>query len=128
MNSSKRNNIVFCILVGFFIIGVFLLTLSLRSAMIDKEIDDMNVIATSESNLKVTGVKVIYEDKEYSNLDSLANVISAGVVCKCEVSYSDGSVKKKDCYVVYSNDDSVNKIVYEDNDYGKIILPKKERM
>lgn len=124
---SKRDKIICCILVGFLVIVVFVLTLSFKNSMMNKEIDNMNVIPTSENKLEITGVKVIYEDVEYSNLENLVDIVSAGVVCECEVSYSDGSTKKKDCYVVYNTDDSVDKIIYEDNDYGKIILPKNSK-
>lgn len=48
------------------------------------------------------------------------------VIGDCKVSYSDGSTQEKECYIVYNTDEKEDRVVYVDNVYGKIMLPKSK--
>ena len=76
------------------------------------------VTPVEESN--IDAVYFVVDGYEYTDIE-LLTMTSLPTVISVRVVYKDGSELYKSAYVCY---DDVDSVVYEDNAYGKIVLPQ----
>lgn len=113
------------VIFGILMVLLFCTVYAVNSARLDAKIESLSYNEDLvEDGVKINGIEVDYAGKTYDYKELPQVVTSAGIVT-CVVDYDGTGKVKKDALLVYSTDEKTD-VSYEDGDYIKITLPKKE--
>ena len=99
----------------------------IRSNQIDNyinNIDYVNNYETESSDLAVKLVTVTIDDVDYT-LNQLKDKTDLPTVVDVVVTYTDNSTVTKSAYISYVDSTDVKEVSYQDNEYGRILIPKE---
>lgn len=99
----------------------------IRSSQIDNYINNIEYVnndETESSDLAVKLVTVTIDDIDYT-LNQLKDKTDLPTVVDVVVTYTDNSTVTKSAYISYVDSTDVNEVSYQDNEYGRILIPKE---
>lgn len=99
----------------------------IRSSQIDNYINNIEYInndETESSDLAVKLVTVTIDDVDYT-LNQLKDKTDLPTVVDVAVTYTDNSTVMKSAYISYVDSTDVKEVSYQDNEYGRILIPKE---
>lgn len=99
----------------------------IRSNQIDNCIDNIEYVnndETESSDLAVKLVTVTIDDVDYT-LNQLKDKTDLPTVVDVVVTYTDNSTVTKSAYISYVDSTDVKEVSYQDNEYGRILIPKE---
>lgn len=123
-------------MIGFLTIGVFVLicvgiwfvTYAIRGRQLDDYVNSIEYVNNEETESASATVKLVtvtIDDVDYT-LDALKDKEDLPTVVDVTVTYTDGSTVSKPAYISYVDSTSVSEVSYQDNDYGRILIPQEE--
>lgn len=121
---------IFLVVLTLFIAvcGVIWLTVyKIRSSQIDNYINNIEYVnndETESSDLAVKLVTVTIDDVDYT-LNQLKDKTDLPTVVDVVVTYTDNSTVMKSAYISYVDSTDVKEVSYQDNEYGRILIPKE---
>lgn len=119
------------VLIGCFIvvcIGIWVATYFIRSAQIDNYVESINYVNNTETESTGAVVKLVtvtIDGVDYT-LDDLKDKIDLPTVVDVTVTYTDDSTVTKSAYISYVDSKDITDVSYQDNEYGRVIIPKAE--
>lgn len=99
----------------------------IRSNQIDNYINNIEYVnndETESSDLAVKLVTVTIDDVDYT-LNQLKDKTDLPTVVDVVVTYTDNSTVTKSAYISYVDSTDVKEVSYQDNEYGRILIPKE---
>lgn len=99
----------------------------IRSNQIDNYINNIEYVnndETESSDLAVKLVTVTIDDVDYT-LNQLKDKTDLPTVVDVVVTYTDNSTVTKSAYISYVDSTNVKEVSYQDNEYGRILIPKE---
>lgn len=99
----------------------------IRSNQIDSYINNIEYVnndETESSDLAVKLVTVTIDDVDYT-LNQLKDKTDLPTVVDVVVTYTDNSTVTKSAYISYVDSTDVKEVSYQDNEYGRILIPKE---
>lgn len=99
----------------------------IRSNQIDNYINNIEYVnndETESSDLAVKLVTVTIDDIDYT-LNQLKDKTDLPTVVDVVVTYTDNSTVTKSAYISYVDSTDVKEVSYQDNEYGRILIPKE---
>lgn len=99
----------------------------IRSSQIDNYINNIEYVnndETESSDLAVKLVTVTIDDVDYT-LNQLKDKTDLPTVVDVVVTYTDNSTVTKSAYISYVDSTDVKEVSYQDNEYGRILIPKE---
>ena len=99
----------------------------IRSNQIDNYINNIEYVNNDEtegSDLAVKLVTVTIDDVDYT-LNQLKDKTDLPTVVDVVVTYTDNSTVTKSAYISYVDSTDVKEVSYQDNEYGRILIPKE---
>lgn len=99
----------------------------IRSSQIDNYINNIEYVnndETESSDLAVKLVTVTIDDVDYT-LNQLKDKTDLPTVVDVVVTYTDNSIVTKSAYISYVDSTDVKEVSYQDNEYGRILIPKE---
>jgi len=99
----------------------------IRSSQIDNYINNIEYVnndETENSDLAVKLVTVTIDDVDYT-LNQLKDKTDLPTVVDVVVTYTDNSTVTKSAYISYVDSTDVKEVSYQDNEYGRILIPKE---
>lgn len=99
----------------------------IRSSQIDNYINNIEYVnndETESSDLAVKLVTVTIDDVDYT-LNQLKDKTDLPTVVDVVVTYTDNSTVTKSAYISYVDSTNVKEVSYQDNEYGRILIPKE---
>lgn len=99
----------------------------IRSSQIDNYINNIEYVnndETESSDLAVKLVTVTIDDVDYT-LNQLKDKTDLPTVVDVVVTYKDNSTVTKSAYISYVDSTDVKEVSYQDNEYGRILIPKE---
>lgn len=99
----------------------------IRSSQIDNYINNIEYVnndETESSDLVVKLVTVTIDDVDYT-LNQLKDKTDLPTVVDVVVTYTDNSTVTKSAYISYVDSTDVKEVSYQDNEYGRILIPKE---
>lgn len=123
-------------MIGFLTIGVFALicvgiwfaTYTIRGRQLDDYVNSIEYVNNEETESASATVKLVtvtIDDVDYT-LDSLKDKEDLPTVVDVTVTYTDDSTVSKSAYISYVDSTSVSEVSYQDNEYGRILIPQEE--
>lgn len=123
-------------MIGFLTIGVFALiyvgiwfvTYTIRGRQLDDYVNSIEYVnneETESASATVRLVTVTIDDVDYT-LDALKDKADLPTVVDVTVTYTDDSTVSKSAYISYVDSTSVSEVSYQDNEYGRILIPQEE--
>lgn len=126
--SRKMCAIIF---IGIFIavcIAIWLITYFIRSAQIDDYVESINYVNDTETESSGSVVKLVtvtIDGVDYT-LDDLKDKTDLPTVVDVTVTYTDDSTVTKSAYISYVDSKDIKEVSYQDNEYGRVIIPRAE--
>lgn len=99
----------------------------IRSSQIDNYVNNIEYVNNTEtesSDLAVKLVTVTIDDVDYT-LNQLKDKTDLPTVVDVSVTYTDDSTVTKSAYISYVDSKDVKEVSYQDNEYGRILIPKE---
>lgn len=99
----------------------------IRSSQIDNYVNNIEYVNNTEtesSDLAVKLVTVTIDDVDYT-LNQLKDKTDLPTVVDVVVTYTDNSTVTKSAYISYVDSTDVKEVSYQDNEYGRILIPKE---
>lgn len=99
----------------------------IRGSQIDNYINNIEYVnndETESSDLAVKLVTVTIDDVDYT-LNQLKDKTDLPTVVDVVVTYTDNSTVTKSAYISYVDSTDVKEVSYQDNEYGRILIPKE---
>lgn len=121
---------VFTLAVAFFAIiciAIWFIAYTIRGRQIDHYVDNIeyvNNVETESTDVAVKLVTVTIDDVDYT-LDALKDKADLPTVVNVTVTYTDDSTVTKSAYISYVDSTDVKEVSYQDNEYGRILIPKE---
>lgn len=117
--------LVFMICFLIFLLALWVTVYHLTMRRLDAEIESISLERSLDTGdgVSILGVSVDIGGERYSDIQDLIGVIKEATVGTCVVTYADGTVKEKSCYISFNTDSEIEDAVYLDEVYGRIILP-----
>ena len=118
------------VILALFIVvcGAILFTVyKIRSSQIDNYVNNIEYVNNTEtesSDLAVKLVTVTIDDVDYT-LNQLKDKTDLPTVVDVSVTYTDDSTVTKSAYISYVDSKDVKEVSYQDNEYGRILIPKE---
>lgn len=118
------------VILALFIVvcGVIWFTVyKIRSSQIDNYVNNIEYVNNTEtesSDLAVKLVTVTIDDVDYT-LNQLKDKTDLPTVVDVSVTYTDDSTVTKSAYISYVDSKDVKEVSYQDNEYGRILIPKE---
>lgn len=107
--------------------AVWFAVYKIRSNQIDNYINNIEYVnndETESSDLAVKLVTVTIDDVDYT-LNQLKDKTDLPTVVDVVVTYTDNSIVTKSAYISYVDSTDVKEVSYQDNEYGRILIPKE---
>ena len=107
--------------------AVWFAVYKIRSNQIDNYINNIEYVnndETESSDLAVKLVTVTIDDVDYT-LNQLKDKTDLPTVVDVVVTYTDNSTVTKSAYISYVDSTDVKEVSYQDNEYGRILIPKE---
>lgn len=121
---------VLLLAIAFFVIictAIWFIVFTIRGRQIDHYVDSIDYVNNAEtesSDLAVKLVTVTIDDVDYT-LDALKDNLELPTVVNVTVTYTDDSTVTKSAYISYVDSTDVKEVSYQDNEYGRILIPKE---
>lgn len=121
---------VFTLAIAFFIIAcviIWFVVYTIRGRQIDHYVDNIeyvNNVETESADIAVKLVTVTIDDVDYT-LDALRDKTDLPTVVDVTVTYTDDSTVTKSAYISYVDSTDVKEVSYQDNEYGRVLIPKE---
>ena len=100
----------------------------IRSSQIDNYVNSIKYVNNTETEspkLAVKLVTVTIDGTDYT-LDQLKDKTDLPTVVDVTVTYTDKSTVTKSAYISYVDSKDVKEVSYQDNEYGRILIPRKQ--
>lgn len=128
---AKGSQLMICLVILALFIAVcatiWFAVYKIRSSQIDNCIDNIEYVnndETESSDLSVKLVTVTIDDVDYT-LNQLKDKTDLPTVVDVVVTYTDNSTVTKSAYISYVDSTDVKEVSYQDNEYGRILIPKE---
>lgn len=126
---GSRLMISLVILTLFIVVcgAIWLTVYKIRSSQIDNYVNNIEYVNNTEtesSDLAVKLVTVTIGDVDYT-LNQLKDKTDLPTVVDVSVTYTDDSTVTKSAYISYVDSKDVKEVSYQDNEYGRILIPKE---
>lgn len=121
---------VLLLATAFFVIictAIWFIAFAIRGRQIDHYVDSIEYINNAEtesSSLAVKLVTITIDNVDYT-LDALKDKADLPTVVDATVTYTDDSTVTKSAYISYVDSTDVKEVSYQDNEYGRILIPKE---
>lgn len=118
------------VILALFIVvcgAIWFTVYKIRSSQIDNYINNIEYVnndETESSDLAVKLVTVTIDDVDYT-LNQLKDKTDLPTVVDVVVTYTDNSTVTKSAYISYVDSTDVKEVSYQDNEYGRILIPKE---
>lgn len=118
------------VILALFIVvcrAIWFTVYKIRSSQIDNYVNNIEYVNNTEtesSDLAVKLVTVTIDDVDYT-LNQLKDKTDLPTVVDVSVTYTDDSTVTKSAYISYVDSKDVNEVSYQDNEYGRILIPKE---
>lgn len=127
---GSRRMICFLTIVVFALIcvGIWFVTYTIRGRQLDDYVNSIEYVnneETESASVTVKLVTVTIDDVDYT-LDALKDKEDLPTVVDVTVAYTDDSTVSKPAYISYVDSTSVSEVSYQDNEYGRILIPQEE--
>lgn len=128
--SIGSQRMVLLLATAFFIIictAIWFIVFTIRGRQIDHYVDSIeyiNNIEIESSSLAVKLVTITIDNVDYT-LDALKDKADLPTVVDVTVTYTDDSTVTKSAYISYVDSTDVKEVSYQDNEYGRILIPKE---
>lgn len=128
--AKGSQKMVLLLAIAFFIItcvAIWFIVFFIRSKQIDNYVDTIEYVNNAEtesSDVAVKLVTVTIDDVDYT-LDALKDKTDLPTVVDVTVTYTDDSTVTKSAYISYVDSTDVKEVSYQDNEYGRILIPKE---
>lgn len=128
--SIGSQRMVLLLATAFFIIictAIWFIVFTIRDRQIDHYVDSIeyiNNVETESSSLAVKLVTITIDNVDYT-LDALKDKADLPTVVDVTVTYTDDSTVTKSAYISYVDSTDVKEVSYQDNEYGRILIPKE---
>lgn len=109
-------------------VGIWFVTYTIRGRQLDDYVNSIEYVNNEETESASATVKLVtvtIDDVDYT-LDSLKDKEDLPTVVDVTVTYTDDSTVSKPAYISYVDSTSVSEVSYQDNDYGRILIPQEE--
>lgn len=118
------------VILALFIVvcgAIWFTVYKIRSSQIDNYVNNIEYVNNTEtegSDLAVKLVTVTIDDVDYT-LNQLKDKTDLPTVVDVSVTYTDDSTVTKSAYISYVDSKDVKEVSYQDNEYGRILIPKE---
>lgn len=127
---GSRRMIGFLTIVVFALIcvGIWFVTYTIRGRQLDDYVNSIEYVNNEETESASATVKLVtvtIDGVDYT-LDTLKDKEDLPTVVDVTVTYTDDSTVSKPAYISYVDSTSVSEVSYQDNEYGRILIPQEE--
>lgn len=118
------------VILSLFIVvcgAIWFAVYKIRSKQIDNYVNNIEYVNNTEtesSDLAVKLVTVTIDGVDYT-LNQLKDKTDLPTVVDVSVTYTDDSTVTKSAYISYVDSKDVKEVSYQDNEYGRILIPKE---
>lgn len=118
------------VILALFIVvcgAIWFTVYKIRSSQIGNYVNNIEYVNNTEtesSDLAVKLVTVTIDDVDYT-LNQLKDKTDLPTVVDVSVTYTDDSTVTKSAYISYVDSKDVKEVSYQDNEYGRILIPKE---
>ena len=126
--SGRMLFILICALFIIVCVGIWFTAYAIRNSQIDNYVNSIKYVNNTETEspkLAVKLVTVTIDDTDYT-LDQLKDKTDLPTVVDVTVTYTDKSTVTKSAYISYVDSKDVKEVSYQDNEYGRILIPRKQ--
>ena len=126
--SGRMLTILICALFIIVCVGIWFTVYTIRNSQIDDYVNSIKYVNSTEaesSKLTVKLVTVTIDGTDYT-LDQLKDKTDLPTVVDVTVTYTDKSTVTKSAYISYVDSKDVKEVSYQDNEYGRILIPRNQ--